>query len=169
MTQKPQRISVAKIATAHGVRGLVKLQTYLEDPQSLNDTPLYTSENGPVTLTLNLKNQAGRNWIASVNGVTERNAAEALRHTTLWMDKTALPAPAEGEYFIADLIGLTAVDASGKIIGTIKAVEDFGATPLLDIKPENSASFYLPFTDECVPKINMAEKKVTVFIPEGLI
>ena len=163
------RIRIAKIVTAHGVKGLVKLQVFSDTPEIVNDKVLYTDETSSKSLKIRLKNPIGHGWIASVDGVNERNGAEALRHTELWMDRENLEAAKDGEYFIADLVGLTAVDASGKTVGTVKAVEDFGATPLLDIKPSKGASFYLPFTDECVPSIDFAGKKITVSIPEGLL
>lgn len=163
------RIRIAKIVTAHGVKGLVKLQVFSQNPEILNDIALYIGKDSSESLKLQLKNRIGHGWIASVEGIHERNGAEGLRHTDLWMDRDKLEAANDGEYFIADLVGLTAVDASGKTIGTIKAVEDFGATPLLDIKPDKGASFYLPFTDECVPSLDIKKKIVVVSIPEGLL
>lgn len=163
------RIRIAKIVTAHGVKGLVKLQVFSETPEIVNGIALYTGEHTAKSLKLQLKNPIGHGWIAAVEGIQDRNAAETLRHTELWMDRENLEAAGNGEYFIADLIGLTAVDASGNIIGTIKAVEDFGATPLLDIKPGKGASFYLPFTDECVPAVDFQKQAVTIVIPPGLL
>ena len=163
------RIPIAKIATAHGVRGLVKLIVHSNDPARIDGIPLYISEHSRETLTLRLKNPAGRAWIASVDGITDRTAAETLRHITLWVDRETLPDTQENEYYAADLVGMSAHDSQGALVGTVIAVSDFGASPLLEIKPQSKPSFYLPFTNECVPAVDIAGKKLTVSVPEGLL
>jgi 16S rRNA processing protein RimM len=161
------RISVAKIATAHGVRGLVKLIVMAEDPSLLENSPLYDAESGGKPYRLTLKNPVGRYWVAAIDGFSDRTAAEALRHTLLWLDRDKIAAPEAGEYLAADLVGLKAIDESGAAIGTVIAVADFGAAPLLEIKPAGKASFYLPFTVETVPG-GPENGCLTVHVPEGL-
>ncbi len=165
---KSTRIPVAKIATAHGVRGLVKLHISAEDPHLLESGRLYADEHTDKTYKLTLKNPIGRYWIAAIDDINDRTAAETLRHTTLWIDKNVLPETAEGEYYAADLVGLRAVDAEGVLLGTVIAVPDFGASPLLEIKPDGQSSFYLPFTKHCVPHIDFKNGTLTAFLPEGL-
>ena len=164
-----KRIQIARIVTAHGVRGLVKLTVDTDDPAGIDGIPLYTGEHGRETLTLHLKNPVGRAWVASVDGITDRTAAEALRHTALWIERESLPEAEKGEYYAADLIGLAACGPEGDRIGTVIAVNDFGASPLLEIRPLQGASFYLPFTDECVPAVDIPGGKVSIAVPEGLL
>lgn len=90
--------------------------------------------------------------------------AEKLRGTQLYIDRDALPDAEDGEYYIEDLKGMKVVDESGKDIGTVIGVENFGASDLIDIKPATGASFYLPF-DETVT-VNFEKNTVTIQMPE---
>ena len=160
------RICIAKIATAHGIKGLVKLHVFADD-ETLANGILFTSESGDKTLSLKLKNQTAKHWLAEVGGITDRTEAEKLRGTELYIDKENLPDADEDEFYIADLIGLACIDKSKKHIGKIIAVENFGASDLLEIKPDSGESFYLPFTDDTI--LNISETTVAVSIPEGLL
>ena len=161
-----KRICIAKIATAHGIRGLVKLHVFADD-KSLVNGALYTDEAGDSTLNITLKNATSKHWLAEVEGVKDRNEAEALRGTLLYIDRDILPQADEGEFYVSDLIDLEAVDEDGASIGKVIAVENFGAGDLLEIKPAIGESFYLPFNDDTVPEIH--EKHIVVLIPEGLL
>ena len=164
------RICIAKIATAHGIKGLVKLHVFA-DNETLANGILFTSESGDKTLSLKLKNQTAKHWLAEVDGITDRTEAEKLRGTELYIDKENLPDADEDEFYIADLIGLPCIDIDQKHIGKIIAVENFGASDLLEIQPakdfKNGESFYLPFTDETV--LDISDTTVTIDIPEGLL
>ena len=159
------RLAVAKIAAAHGVRGLVKIQSYVETIDILQGE-LFTSETGPETLCLSLKNATAKHWLAEIDGISDRNAAEALKGTLLYRDRAALPALEEGEFYYSDLIGLPTLDINGENIGEIIATENFGASDLLEIQPVNAASFYLPVSNDTVLEIK--QNHVIISIPEGL-
>ncbi|NQZ13642.1 MAG: 16S rRNA processing protein RimM [Alphaproteobacteria bacterium] len=170
-TNKPslaneKRIMVAKIATAHGIRGLVKLHIYADDEQLAGGT-LYTSENGKDTLDITLKNATAKHWLAAIDGVTDRNSAEALRGTELYVDQDILPEIGEDEFYYSDLIGLPAIDEDGAEIGKIIAVENFGASDLIEIQPQGESSFYLPVSDETL--LEITDDKIVISIPEGLL
>jgi len=160
------RICIAKIATAHGIKGLVKLHVFAEDPELANGK-LFTSESDDKTLSLKLKNQTAKHWLAEIDGITDRNEAEKLRGTELYINKENLPEANKDEFYIADLIGLSCIDTDKKHIGKIIAVENFGASDLLEIQPDGAESFYLPFTDDTI--LEITDTTVTVQIPEGLL
>lgn len=161
-----QRICIAKIATAHGIKGLVKLHVYADDAQLANGT-LFKSESGDNTLSLILKNQTAKHWLAEVEGVTDRTDAEKLRGIELYINQSDLPEANPDEFYIADLIGLPCIDKNAKNIGKIIAVENFGASDLLDIQPDGGQSFYLPFTDDTI--LEITDTTVIIEIPEGLL
>lgn len=165
------RICIGEIATAHGVRGLVKIRHYGDNPKALEGYgPLYTTETGDKTVTLRLKHEAGGAVIAEVEGTTDRNDAEKLRGTQLWTERQALPPiKEEGVYYHADLIGLEARTEDGAVVGTVTAVENFGASDLLEIKPPAGKKFFLPFVDDYVGVVDLENKTVIVEIPEGLL
>lgn len=144
----------------------MKLHVFAENIDLLNGT-LFTSESGNDTLSLKLKNATAKHWLAEVENVSDRTEAEKLRGTTLYIDESALPETDEDEFYIADLIGLPCFDENKKEIGEVIAVENFGASDLLEIKPSGAESFYLPFTDETI--LEILEDKIVVNIPDGLL
>lgn len=161
-----KRILIGEIATAHGIKGFVKVRGFVEDEKILEHVPLYTKEDGGREIALTLKNPLKNDWVAEVKGVADRNAAEALRGTKLYIDREQMPEPDDGEIYIEDLKGLKIVDKDGATIGTLSGVENFGASDLLDIKPESGASFYVPFTDDTVLDIDLDAGTMTVNLPE---
>jgi 16S rRNA processing protein RimM len=80
-----------------------------------------------------------------LEGIDDRSAAEALRGSLIEVDRSALPPLEEGEYYHADLIGLAAVDRDGKAIGTVAAIENYGAGDLLEIEDEQGRRSLIPF------------------------
>jgi 16S rRNA processing protein RimM len=103
--------------------------------------------------------------IARVVGVADRNAAEALKGIELYVDRARLPAAAEGEYYHADLIGLTAVDADARTIGSIVAVQNFGAGDLLEIRLTGSSkTSSSPSATPFVPEVDLAARRAVVLL-----
>jgi len=163
-----KRVCLGKIATAHGIKGFVKISVYAEDPRTIDQYgPLFTTEAGSDTITISLKSSTGKHWLASVDGITERNGAERLRNTELWVDRDRLPKLDEGRHYHADLANLPVRDQSGKELGRVITIANFGAGDLLEIQQGAAESFYLPFTKENIVKVE--KDGITVNIPEGLL
>ena len=163
-----KRVSLGKIVDAHGIKGLVKILPFDDQPKLIEELgPVYKNETGLDTLKITMKNSAGNKyWLAAVEGVVERDGALALRGTQLFVDRDKLPQAEEGTHYFTDLEGLPVVDTNGKEIGTVASVQNFGASDLLEIQPVGKDSFYLPITDDNVLEIG---DKITVSIPEGLL
>jgi 16S rRNA processing protein RimM len=162
------RILIAQIATAHGVKGYVKLRYFGQDIEQFSRyNPFFTDIEGDQTLRLHIKNSIKGGYVASIEGITDRNKAETLRGKKLYISPNVLKEPEDGEYYCSDLIGCTARE-NGQDIGQIIAMENFGAGDLLEIKPASGASFYLPFCNEFVGKVDLAKKLIAVMVPEGL-
>lgn len=163
------RVCLGKITTAHGVRGLVKILVHGEAPYLLEElSPLYTSETGNKTLKITMKSSGGKFWLAAVAGIHDRTEAETLRNTDLWVDRSALPDIAdEDEFYITDLVGMAAKTTDGKETGKVIAVKNFGASDMLEIQPKTGDSFYVPFTNDAVPDIDI-ENKTVVITPDNL-
>lgn len=163
------RILIAEIVAAHGIKGFVKLVYFGEDPNDLEDyNPLFISEDGTQTLTIHLKNAIKGGYVAAIHGITDRNDAEKLAKTRLYVAKDKLAEAEEGTFYYHDLIGCTAYENNIEV-GKVIAVENFGAGDLLEIRQQNKGTFYLPFKDEYVPDVDIVARKVTIVIPEGLI
>ncbi len=145
------KVCIAKIRTAHGVRGLVKVDCFLEDPSELMSyNPLMTADNKPITLTL--KNSIKGQFLAEIKGVSDRTDAEKYRNVELFIERDQLP-EAEDGFYHEDLIGLEVKNKNGDVIGKVLAVENFGASDLLEIQPTSGKSFYLPFMEPYVGAI----------------
>ena len=138
-----RRIALAAIAGAHGVKGEVRLKLFSDSVASLSrHGKLHV---GGLELRLVTIRAAGKGAVARFEGVGDRSAAEALRGTLVEIDRSALPPPAEGEYYHIDLIGLGAVDREGAAVGTVVAVENYGAGDLLEIERKGGKRSLIPF------------------------
>jgi 16S rRNA processing protein RimM len=159
-----KRLLIAEILAAHGVRGLVKLRIFGDDIDLVEEhEALFTSETGAHTLKLTIKNQMGGIWLAAVDGVPDRTAAEKLRGTKLYLSRDILPElDDEDTFYHTDLIGLMVVDTNGTGQGKITSVVNFGASDLIDIKPEKGMSFYVPFTPDYVVDTNLEKGQMTI-------
>jgi 16S rRNA processing protein RimM len=157
------RLLLGKIVAAHGIRGLVKILVYAEDPCLLESPGIFTAPEGDATIRLKMKNSTGKYWLAEAEGVADRNAAEALRGTELWLPRGALAEiENDGEFYIADLVGLAVERESGAPAGTLVSVQNFGAGDLFEIKPPGEESFFIAFTSENVPVIDTEAGKIVI-------
>ncbi len=157
---KKDRIAIAKISGVHGIKGFVKLSLF-DDDTKLFDTPLYIAETGDKTLEITLKNRIKKQYLAEINGLTDRTKAETMIGTVLYAERSALSAESTEHL---DLIDLPVFTKDGQEMGTIIHIQNFGASDLLEIKPLNGASFYLPYTESCVLEIK--EDRVIIDPPE---
>ena len=164
-----KRILLAEITSAHGIKGLVKLRYFGENVADIEAyNPLFTSEVGNDQLTLHIKNPIKSGYVAEVDGITDRNKAETLAKTKLYILKDQLPETDADEFYYDDLIGCEAYEHN-TLIGKVIAIEDFGAGSLLEIRPSGQPTFYLPFKEEFVPKVDISNKCIEIVIPDGLI
>ena len=153
-----KRICVGRVATPHGVKGLVKILPFCEDVSLIEQAHEFA---------ITLKNPSGKYILAEIEGVSSREDVEAIKGTDLHIDRDQLPEPDEGEYYIEDLVGLKAINAqSGKDAGVIIAVHNFGAGDLLEIKPKSGETYLLPFNDDHVPNVNEDGVRVIPFEDE---
>jgi 16S rRNA processing protein RimM len=158
------------IGRAHGVRGLVKVTSHTADPAALTAYgPLFDAQGHRYALRWKAVGVAEVSRI--VDGVTvkvsDRAAAEKLTNTRLFIDRSALPAADPDEYYLADLIGLTVADSTGRPLGTVVVVHDYGAGASLEIAGSD-APLIVPFTATCVPTVDIAAGRLIVALPEEI-
>ena len=137
-----RRIALAAIAGAHGVKGELRLKLFSDSVESLSRHRRLVV--GGVERRL-LFVRDTKNPVARFEGVDDRSAAESLRGALIEVDRSALPPLEDGEYYHADLIGLSAVDGDGRKVGIVTAVENYGAGDLLEIELEGGKSSLIPF------------------------
>ena len=142
-------VTLAAISGAHGVTGEVRLKLFGEGVAALKRHKAFNE--GALTLkSLRDDNKGGA--IARFAEVTDRAAAETLRGTALSVPRSALPPLEDGEYYHADLIGLAAVSDAGEALGTVVAVENFGASDILEIERPTGKLFMVPMVESAVPE-----------------
>ena len=140
-----KRVALAAVAGAHGIKGELRLKLFSDSVESLaRQARLYV---GGRELALKDVKDGGKTAIARFEGISDRSAAEALRGSLVEIDRDKLPPLEEGEYYHADMIGLTCVDDAGEPVGTVIAVENFGAGDLLEVERPDGKRSLLPFRD----------------------
>lgn len=164
-----RRILVGQVGAAHGIRGEVRVKSFTEPMEAIADYGPLASEDGRIVLTVQRFRPAETVLVVKFREVEDRNAAEALNGTRLFVDRDALPAPEDEETFYqADLIGLRVETGDGTLLGIVRAVPDFGAGDLLEVQPPEGPSVYLPFTRAFVPVVDIAGGRLVAEPPEGL-
>ena len=161
-------ILLGAIAGVHGVRGEVKVKSFTADPLAICAYgPLFDEQGRKFELKLTSKAAKDTVVIAKIDGVADRNAAEALKGKRLYAPREALPAiDDEGEFYASDLIGLAVEDRAGKTLGKVVDLQDYGAGTLLAITGGPDGDFELPFADRFVPVVDLAAAKIVVELPE---
>lgn len=159
-------ILIGRVAGAFGVRGEVRITAFGDDPMALLDYRTLLRADGSPGLTLLSGRSHKADFIGRAKEIETREQAEALRGLQLHVPRTALPEPDEDEFYLADLIGLEVRTPEGEVLGRIRSVQDFGAGDLLEVQPPGrAAAWWLPFTREAVPDVDIAGGRVTAVRP----
>ena len=159
-----ERICVAQIGAAHGLRGEVRLRSFTEDPMAITAYGPLESEDGTRRFEVEDLRPAKDHFVARLSGVDDRDAAERLTNVKLYVPRDRLPPVEEEEtYYHADLIGLVAVTPDGAALGTVTAILNFGAGDVVEIKPAGGGEpLMVPFTDAAVPLVDIAAGRIVV-------
>ena len=146
------RIALAAIAGAHGIKGEVRLKLFAEGIASLKkQEALFVG--GDERRLLSVREGGKNGAVARFEGVDDRTAAEELRGSLVEVVREALPDLDDGEYYFSDLMDLPVVaDDDGEAIGTVVAVENYGASDVVEIEKPNGKRFMVPLTEQAVPE-----------------
>ncbi|MER8787935.1 ribosome maturation factor RimM [Mesorhizobium sp. M0092] len=154
---KPQNpVQMAVIGAAHGIKGELRVKSFTGDPLALADYgPLYARD-GRAFQIVDIR-PANTVVVVRFKGVSDRNAAEALAGTELFVDRSVLPDEGEeDEFYHADLVGLEVKDDTGAVIGKVVAVHNFGGGDILDVTLAGRKGVLIPFTQAAVPEVSIA-------------
>lgn len=162
MTKPHNPVQMAVIGAAHGIRGELRVKTFTGDPLALADYgPLY-SRDGRAFEIVDLRQQ-GNVLVVRFKGINDRNAAEALNGTQLSVDRSALPDDLEeGEFYHADLVGLSVKDDAGAVIGKVAAVQNYGGGDILAVTLAMGGEALIPFTQAAVPDVSIVGGYIVV-------
>jgi 16S rRNA processing protein RimM len=166
MASPDDRVLAGVITGAHGIKGEVKLKSFTADPKAIARYGPLLASTGERFEIQKLKPQKD-GFIATLKGVSDRNRAETLKGVELFVMRRQLPEAEDGEIYVHDLIGVTAVTASGEKFGTVVAVPNFGAGDLIEIRREGAEETVLvPFAQDYVPKIDLERRELVLDLPE---
>jgi 16S rRNA processing protein RimM len=165
-------VCVAAVAAAHGVRGALKLKCFTEDPVNVGAYGPVVDEQGRDLFEIRVVGPTKGGVIVEAVGITDRDAAEALRGQRLYVPRERLPAPEADAFYYEDLVGLEVQDAGGKALGRVVAVHDFGAGEVIEYQGEAGRSGMVPFTMAAVPEVDLAAGRLVVApdaVPEDAV
>ncbi|MGO9675249.1 MAG: ribosome maturation factor RimM [Methylocella sp.] len=153
-----RRLLVGRFGAPHGVRGEVRLQSFTGDPGAIAGYRELSDASGARRFAIkSLRRVKDNLFVAKIDGIADRSSAERLTNVELYLSRASLPAPAEEEFYLADLIGLAALDESRTPMGRVANVLDFGGGDILEIAPPGGGETLLfPFTRAVVPEIDIA-------------
>ncbi len=164
-----KRICLGVIAAVHGVRGQVKIKSFTQTPEDIFEYGPLSDAEGRCFFKLKPCGISGGTLLASIDNITSREAAEALKGTKLYIERSSLPEPDEDEFYIEDLVGLKVVTPDNTPFGIIVAIENYGAGDLLEIESLAGDKNLYAFTRKTFPNIDMGERTITIDQPEEII
>ena len=164
------RVCVGAIAGAFGVKGDVRLKSFCAEPEDIALYGPLSSEDGSQSWDIKISGTIKNGFSARLSGVTNKEAADALKGTRLYAPRERLPDLPDDEFYHADLINLRVFDTGGTELGAVRAVLNHGASDLLEIHgPNLKAPVLLPFTQAVVPTVDLASGRLIADPPDGLI
>ncbi len=168
-TNKNERIVLGRISGVHGIKGVVVLRSFTQDPLAIGEYgPLYVGDSDALLEIEHMSPHKG-DFLVRFFGVEGRDAAEKLKGVELSVDKSVLPQnDDEDSFYFADLIGLT-VKQDGKTVGKVVDVVNFGAGDLIDIEFVGAKkSEFLAFNKASVPVVDIAGGFIEVCPPDWM-
>ncbi|MSO97173.1 MAG: 16S rRNA processing protein RimM [Rhodospirillaceae bacterium] len=168
MTVRSNRICVGVIVGAKGIAGEVRIKNFTENPADVGAYGPVESEDGAKRWTLKVVGAARGAVTAKLTGVSDRNAAEALKGLKLFVDRAKLPDPGAGSYYHTDLVGLAVELTTGEAKGKVIAVLNFGGGDILEVGDGKTESTMVPFSNAAIAEVNMKEGFVRVVPLPGL-
>lgn len=160
-------ICIGAIAGSFGVSGEVRLKSFCSQPADIGTYGPLLSEDGSREYHITLTRPVAGGLGARIRGVSTKEQADTLRGTTLHVPRDRLPSLPDDEFYHADLIGLSAYDPGGELIGKVTAVYNHGAGDILEISgSRHKSALLLPFTLAIVPNVDLAAGRLVVDVPD---
>ncbi|WP_270726542.1 ribosome maturation factor RimM [Shimia sp. Alg240-R146] len=165
----PDMICVGAIGGAYGVRGDVRLKSFTAEAEAIADyAPLITGD-GAMEFEVTVLGVVKNGLSVRLSGISTKEQADALKGVQLYVPRARLPDTDDDEYYYTDLVGLEVRDTGGTLLGTVKSVQNHGATDLLEIQGAAlKSTVLLPFTRVAVPTVDISAGRIITDPPEGL-
>ena len=162
------KLPIGAIVGPQGVRGQFKVKPFTVAPKSLSAYGPVTTDNGQQLMLQIISVNAKGLAIVRAKGVDTRDAAEALRGLTLYVVRESLPEPDDGEFYHADLLGMSVKGQDGVPLGSLIAIHDFGAGEIAELAPRQGSTIMVPFGGDRLIAVDMVAKELCLSVPDGL-
>lgn len=166
-----KRLEIGQIVNTFGIKGFVKIYPYVDDIQRFDDLKnIYVKIRKQETKLEIEEVKYQKNMVLiKFKGIETVEQAEKLRNAYLEIDRSDAIALEEGQYFIADLLGLEVFLDTGEKLGVLEDIFNTGSKDIYVVKNELGKQFLLPYIDEVIKEIDLEKEKITVHLIEGLI
>jgi 16S rRNA processing protein RimM len=176
-------VEVGRVLDAWGIKGWVKLLPHSGDPQTLLQAkswflqtpearfrPGFTAFKGAVSVTIGECRWHSDVVVAKIEGLDDRNGAEALKGARIFLPRSAFPPPADDEYYWVDLIGLEVINRQGQALGQVRDLMSTGPNSVLVLAYEATAEDgsvvpaerMIPFVSAYVDAVDLPARRITV-------
>ena len=150
------------------MRGLVKLKTFTEFVEDVVSYGSLLDEKGKA-FDVEFRGVLKGTVLAQLSGVSDRNQAQEMRGTKLFVERACLPdLEEEGEFYVRDLVGLPVEDSEGDSLGRVVAVHNFGAGDILEFGKGKKTEM-VSFTQSYVPEVDLEGRRVIVRLPDVVL
>lgn len=166
-----KKLEVGQIVNTFGIKGFVKVYPYVNDVTRFNNLKYVYAKSKKEEKKLEIEEvKYQKNMVLlKFKGVETVEKAEKLRNNYLEIDRSDAIPLEEGEFFIADLIGLKVFLDTGEELGILEDIYNTGSKDIYVVKDKLGKSYLLPYIDEVIKKIDLDNSKIIVHIIEGLI
>jgi 16S rRNA processing protein RimM len=168
MAASDPRVCLGVVVGAKGVKGEVRIKSFTERAADVGAYGPVSSEDGKAEWTLRVTGEAKGAVIARLKGVSDRNQADELKGTRLYVSRDRLPRTEAGTYYHADLVGLRAVLTTGEEKGTVVAVHNFGAGDIIEVGDGKSETTMVPFSSAAIAEVNINSGVIRLVPLSGL-
>lgn len=168
---KKERLEVGQIVNTFGIKGFVKIYPYVDDISRFDNLKKVHIKSKKEEKELQIEEvKYQKNMVlVKFKGIETVENAEKLRNSFVEIDRADAIPLEEGQYFIADLLGLNVFLDTGEKLGVLEDIYNTGSSDIYVVKNELGKQFLLPYIDEVIKQINLEEGKIIVHIIEGLI
>ncbi len=161
MTRPADLVQVGRVLGAYGVKGWIRIDPFGGDASVLLGKPAIWFDDSSTSQKISTIKTHGTALVAQLDGVNDRDVAQAMRGNSVWVGRADFPAPEEDEYYWVDLIGCAVVTEDGQALGNITRIEDHGADPVMRIEAGKRVRL-VPFASAIVLSVDLNAQQVTV-------
>ena len=164
---KKEFLSVGKIVGTHGIRGMVRIDPWSDDPEFLTDFKCFYIDEGKEVLKATRVSPHGHIVIAAIEGIDSIEKAEKYRNKEIFIKRDDADLP-EGRYFISEITGSTVYDSqNGKVLGTLTDVFKTGANDVWQVT-NGGKDYLVPVIDDVVNSVDIDNGKIEITPLKGI-